>query len=72
MSVKEPETPALPLTAEQERIRKAKEAWRRCAAAAFEKSPQWKRDFTTLSSAEVNPLATPDDLPGFDFDRDLG
>ncbi len=72
MRVKEPETPALPLTAEQERVRKAKEAWRRRAAAAFEKSPPRKRDFTTLSSAEVNPLATPDDLPGFDFDRDLG
>ncbi len=62
----------LPLTAEQERIRKAKEAWRAKAAAAFAKTPRWKKDFTTISSAAVNALATPDDLPGFDFDRDLG
>ncbi len=72
MSVKEPGSPALPLTAGQERIRKAKEAWRAKAAAAFAKTPAWKRDFTTISSAEVNPLATPDDLPGFDYERDLG
>jgi methylmalonyl-CoA mutase N-terminal domain/subunit len=65
-------TETLPLTAEQERIRKEKEAWRAKAAAAFAKHAPWKKDFTTVSSAEVNPLATPDDLPGFDFDRDLG
>jgi len=70
MSVKE--EGALPLTPEQERIRKAKEAWREKAAAAFAKTPPWKKDFTTVSSAEVNPLATPDDLPGFDYERDLG
>jgi methylmalonyl-CoA mutase N-terminal domain/subunit len=62
----------LPLTPEQERIRKAKEAWRAKAAAAFAKTPPWRKDFTTVSSAAVNTLATPDDLPGFDFDRDLG
>ena len=71
MSVKE-ESPVLPLTPEQERIRTAKEAWRTKAAAAFGKTPPWRNDFTTVSSAEVNPLATPDDLPGFDFERDLG
>jgi methylmalonyl-CoA mutase N-terminal domain/subunit len=75
MSVKEPtspELPSLPLTGEQERIRKSKEAWREKAAAAFAKTPPWRKDFTTVSSAEVNPLATPDDLPGFDYERDLG
>jgi len=72
MGVKEPEPSALPLTAEQERTRAAKESWRAKAAAAFAKTPPWKRDFTTISSAEVNPLATPDDLPGFDYERDLG
>ena len=72
MSVKEPESPTLPLTGEQERIRKAKEAWREKAARAFSKTPPWRKDFTTVSSAEVNPLATPDDLPGFDYERDLG
>jgi methylmalonyl-CoA mutase, N-terminal domain len=71
MSVKE-ESAALPLTPEQERIRKAKEAWRTKAAQAFAKTPTWRKDFTTVSSAEVNPLATPDDLPGFDYERDLG
>ncbi len=72
MSVKDSGSPALPLTAEQERIRKAKEAWRQKAAEAFAKTPEWRKDFTTISSAEVNPLATPDDLPGFDYERDLG
>jgi methylmalonyl-CoA mutase, N-terminal domain len=75
MSVEEPtgaEPPALPLTAEQERVRKAKEAWRRKAAEAFARTPPFRKDFTTVSSAAVNPLATPDDLPGFDYERDLG
>ena len=38
----------LPLTAEQERIRKAKEGWRARAAAAFAKTPPWRKDFTTI------------------------
>jgi methylmalonyl-CoA mutase N-terminal domain/subunit len=71
MSVKE-ESGTLSLTPEQERIRKAKETWRARAAAAFAKTPAWRKDFTTVSSAEVNPLATPDDLGGFDYVRDLG
>jgi methylmalonyl-CoA mutase N-terminal domain/subunit len=72
MSEKPGVVEVLPLTPEQERIRRAKEAWRVKAAAAFAKTRPWKTDFTTGSSADVNPLATPDDLPGFDFDRDLG
>src|SRR5438874_4060514 len=32
----------------------------------------WKKDFTTVSSMEVNPLATPDDIAGLDYKRDLG
>ena len=72
MSPKTTEAAAEPLTAEQERIRKAKEAWRQKAATAFAKTPLWRKDFTTVSSAEVNPLATPDDLGGFDYARDLG
>lgn len=63
---------ARPLSREQERIARAKEEWRKKAQAAFAKTPAWKKDFTTVSSADVNPLATPDDLGGFDFDRDLG
>ncbi len=66
------EKPVLPLTPEQERVRQAKEAWRRKAAAAFDRTPAWRRDFTTVSSAETNPMATPDDVAGFDYERDLG
>jgi methylmalonyl-CoA mutase N-terminal domain/subunit len=72
MSVKLPEAAALPLTPEQERVRVAKEEWRKKAAAAFARTPAWRKDFTTVSSAEVNPLGTPDDLAGFDYARDLG
>jgi methylmalonyl-CoA mutase N-terminal domain/subunit len=72
MSVKVPETAVQLLTPEQERVRTAKEEWRRKAAAAFTKMPAWRKDFTTVSSAEVNTLATPDDLGGFDYERDLG
>jgi methylmalonyl-CoA mutase N-terminal domain/subunit len=31
----------------------------------------WKKDFTTVSSMEVNPLATPLDVANLDFERDL-
>src|SRR6058998_4427206 len=37
----------------------------------FSRHPPWKRDFTTVSGAEVDPLAAPDSIPGFDFERDL-
>jgi methylmalonyl-CoA mutase N-terminal domain/subunit len=60
------------LSPEEQRIRRAKEEWRAKAAAAFQKTPPWRRDFTTVSSAEVNPLATPDDVAGLDYARDLG
>src|SRR5258706_1424452 len=66
--VPEPEA----LSPEEVRLRRAKEAWRAKAAAAFQKTPAWKRDFTTVSSAEVNPLATPDDIVSLDYERDLG
>jgi methylmalonyl-CoA mutase N-terminal domain/subunit len=72
MSVKVSGSAALPLTPDEERIRAAKEEWRKRAAAAFAKTPPWRKDFTTVSSAEVNPLATPDDLAGLDYTRDLG
>ena len=32
----------------------------------------WKKDFTTVSNMEVNPLATPSDVADLDFNRDLG
>jgi methylmalonyl-CoA mutase N-terminal domain/subunit len=31
----------------------------------------WKKDFTTVSGMEVNPLATPNDVASLDFERDL-
>jgi len=35
------------------------------------KRAPWKNDFTTVSSAEVNPLATPLDVKNLDYARDL-
>ncbi len=49
------------------RVRKSHEAWTREVA----KKAPWKKDFTTVSNMEVNPLATPDDVANLDFDRDL-
>jgi methylmalonyl-CoA mutase N-terminal domain/subunit len=48
-------------------IRHDQERWR---SAASKRAP-WKKDFTTVSSMEVNPLATPLDVAGLDFQRDL-
>ena len=31
----------------------------------------WKKDFTTVSGMEVNPLSTPADVAGLDYKRDL-
>src|SRR5436190_3045957 len=36
-------------------VQPKEEAWRRSAA----KKPAWKKDFTTVSSMEINPMATP-------------
>ncbi|HEY3055648.1 MAG TPA: methylmalonyl-CoA mutase family protein [Thermoanaerobaculia bacterium] len=47
-------------------IRKDEAKWRQSR-----KSP-WKKDFTTVSGMEVNPLSTPVDVANLDFDRDLG
>src|SRR5512143_143485 len=35
------------------------------------KSGTWKKDFTTVSGMEVNPLAAPNDVAALDFNRDL-
>jgi methylmalonyl-CoA mutase N-terminal domain/subunit len=32
----------------------------------------WKKDFTTVSNMEVNPLATPSDVADLDFTHDVG
>jgi methylmalonyl-CoA mutase N-terminal domain/subunit len=39
--------------------------------AAAAKKPAWKKDFTTVSGMEVNPLATPVDVANLDFERDI-
>ena len=53
-------------------VREAGSKWRREVhdPVAAKKAP-WKKDFTTVSGMEVNPLATPSDVAGLDFDRDL-
>jgi methylmalonyl-CoA mutase, N-terminal domain len=48
-------------------VRKADEAWQR----EVSKKAPWKKDFTTISGMEVNPLSAPDDVAGLDFNRDL-
>src|SRR5437870_1138741 len=48
-------------------IREEKDRWR----AASSKRGPWKKDFTTVSSMDVNPLATPTDIANLDFQRDL-
>ncbi len=48
-------------------IRKESAEWKDASA----KRPSWKKDFTTVSAMEVNPLATPTDVAALDFDRDL-
>jgi methylmalonyl-CoA mutase, N-terminal domain len=46
--------------------------WAEKANRTFEKVTPWKKDWTTVSGAPVEPLAGPDTQPGFDFERDLG
>src|SRR5881394_3944128 len=53
-------------------VREEAGRWRRDVRdpLASKKAP-WKKDFTTVSGMEVNPLATPDDVASLDFERDL-
>src|SRR4051812_4135248 len=63
------EAEQLPLFSEValEAVRSDKADWQQNAS----KKPAWKKDFTTVSGMEMNPLATPDDVAALDFDRDL-
>src|SRR5687767_10197364 len=47
-------------------------AWRKNTHDPVAKRGFWKRDFTTVSSMDVNPLATPRSIADLDFGRDLG
>src|SRR6266571_4675492 len=53
-------------------VRKGRFRWEEAVRDAFARRPPWKRDFTTVSGAAVDPLAGPDTLAGFDPERDLG
>ena len=55
-----------------EAVASGRARWRKTSEKAFEKTPPWKKDWTTVSGAPVEPLAAPDTQPGFDFERDLG
>src|ERR1051325_10623015 len=53
-------------------VRSEEARWRRDVHDPLaSKKGQWKKDFTTVSGMEVNPLATPDDVASLDFERDL-
>ncbi|HXG59268.1 MAG TPA: methylmalonyl-CoA mutase family protein [Thermoanaerobaculia bacterium] len=55
-----------------EAVREAKAKWRReLHDPVVAKRPPWKKDFTTVSGMETNPLATPADVAELDFGRDL-
>jgi methylmalonyl-CoA mutase, N-terminal domain len=47
-------------------------AWRKNTHDPVAKRGSWKRDFTTVSSMDVNPLSTPRSIADLDFGRDLG
>jgi methylmalonyl-CoA mutase N-terminal domain/subunit len=53
-------------------VREGRRRWERSVEEAFARKTPWKRDFTTVSGAPVDPLAAPDSLAGFDAERDLG
>jgi methylmalonyl-CoA mutase N-terminal domain/subunit len=53
-------------------VRKREAKWRReMHDPIVAKKGPWKKDFTTVSGMDVNPLATPEHVAGLDFDRDL-
>jgi methylmalonyl-CoA mutase N-terminal domain/subunit len=53
-------------------VRAEEKAWKReVLEPVTSKKAPWKKDFTTVSGMEVNPLATPLDVADLDFTRDL-
>jgi methylmalonyl-CoA mutase N-terminal domain/subunit len=53
-------------------VREGRRRWEDRGREIYSGRPARKKDFTTVSGAEVNPLAGPDSVAGFDFERDLG
>jgi methylmalonyl-CoA mutase N-terminal domain/subunit len=55
-----------------EAIRKDEARWKKQVHdPVAQKTGSWKKDFTTISSLETNPLATPRSIANFDYQRDL-
>jgi methylmalonyl-CoA mutase, N-terminal domain len=53
-------------------VKKHEGKWRReTHDPIVAKKGPWKKDFTTVSGMEINPLATPAHVADLDFDRDL-
>ena len=67
MASDEEQDPTVP-----ESTRQGRKRWEKAVAESFAKKPARTSDLTTVSGAEVNPLAGPDSLAGFDPERDLG
>jgi methylmalonyl-CoA mutase, N-terminal domain len=69
------EAAQLPLFSKEttEKVRAENARWKKEThdPIASKRAP-WKKDFTTVSSMEINPLATPDDVADLDAVRDLG
>ncbi len=64
MSEKDPLVP--------EAVAAGRKRWREASENGFAKVPAWKKDWTTVSGAPVEPLVGPDTISGFDPERDLG
>ena len=52
-------------------VAEGRKRWRESSERDFAKVPPWKKDWTTVSGAPVEPLAGPDTIAGFDAERDL-
>ncbi len=63
MSEKDPLVPA--------GVASGRARWKQASDKAFAKAEPWKKDWTTVSGAPVEPLAGPDTQPAFDPERDL-
>ena len=54
-------------------VTRATETWRREKHDPIvERKGHWKKDFTTVSGMDVDPLGMPQDIASLDFERDLG
>ncbi|MGY5876423.1 MAG: methylmalonyl-CoA mutase family protein, partial [Candidatus Thorarchaeota archaeon] len=61
-----------PLTPEIEAIRKAKESWESNTLQKHQKKhPNRTEEYVTTSSRPIKVLYTPEDIPNFDYMRDL-